>query len=439
MSGPMQVPTFDTQPPFQPPVERPTPTMVTRQGERPLSDTDYKTYCYVILRDLMIAGGFLMGCASFFLIVINPAFVLGIIPAVALAILGIKLPLTSADAVHGTPPKTFIPGQPLGLYNEKDNCWLNSALQLTFNLPCLSELVRKKDSDYYFGFLQKAQKTYEKAQQQDEVDDHSFWLPKSEFNSQTVRKSLYDAMQLPELKLGSTQIESKDPWKQEDPIGIFNFLVTAAQIMLPLRQESHNYQTEDRQPINVADAPAPDEACFDVHPGSDFPTFDAAWAAYFNEETANGSVGEVAPTYTIIKKQLTAAPEFFVMHLVREYGEQDPEVLAAAAAERESARLAGEEPKDMPRFKEGKNRADFDVPQTIKFTEEQCPSEQAGYRCTGFITHWGITNGGGHYISCLEKEGRYWLLNDQQYPRELTQEEYQEKMKQGSVFIYEKN
>ena len=422
----MQVQPFDTHTPFQPPVERPTPTMVTRQGERPLSDTDYKTHCYVILRDLMIAGGFLMGCASFFLIALNPAFVLGIIPAIALAVLGIKLPLTSTDAIHGTPPKTFIPGQPLGLYNEANNCWLNSALQLTFNLPCLSELVRREDNPFYFGFLQKAQQTYEKAQSQDDVDDHSFWLPKSEFNSQSVRKSLYDAMQMESC--WKEQIESETPYKQEDPIGVFNFILTAVEMNLPLKHESLKFATIDDSPREIVDAEAPDTASFVLQPGKDtFATFQEGWDAFFRHRALDRTDEAAAPPpelYTISKKTLTAAPEFFVLHLMRDYGEP-PDA---------KAQLAGE-----TRWKEQKNRNNFDVPQTLEPTEEQCPLEQAGYRCTGFITHWGSTNGGGHYISCLEKKGHYWLLNDQQYPRELTQEEYQDHMKQGSVFVYEKD
>jgi hypothetical protein len=238
------------------------------------------------------------------------------------------------------------------------------------------------------------------------------------------------------------QLESREHFKQEDPIAVFNYLLTAARTTLPLKHETHNFRSDTDEALDVVDAPAPDQACFVVQPGSAFSNFDEAWAAYFSSRTSNGSAAGAERTYAVMKKTLESAPPFFDMHLMRENAvAPDSAAMEKARQAIVSARAAGTAERDlpqMPQWREEKNRADFDVPHTLQLTEEQCPSEQAGYRCTGFISHWGATNGAGHYVSCVEKEGRFWFLNDQQYPVELTEEEYEQRMKQGSVFIYEK-
>ncbi len=110
-----------------------------------LCSTDSKIYVLLILgRTLQSAALVSFAASIVFTLFVGPAAFIGLVPAVAFGVLGTYIadnPQELNAMVQMTRP--FVPGQPVGLTNSGNNCWLNSGLQLLANVPAFEPRMRQ--------------------------------------------------------------------------------------------------------------------------------------------------------------------------------------------------------------------------------------------------------------------------------------------------------
>lgn len=110
-----------------------------------LCTTESKVHALLVLGRALQAAALVglpaaIGCAF----AVGPIALIGLVPAVALGILGTWIaenPSELNDAVQMGRP--FVNGQPIGLSNGRNNCWLNSSLQLMANTPSFERRMRQ--------------------------------------------------------------------------------------------------------------------------------------------------------------------------------------------------------------------------------------------------------------------------------------------------------
>jgi hypothetical protein len=110
-----------------------------------LGSTDSKVYGWLIVGRVLQAAALFTCAVSFgFTFVAGPLFLVGLVPAIALGILGTWV-ATQHEDLNWLPQITrpFVPGQPVGIYNASNNCWLNSGLQLLANTPAFEMRISR--------------------------------------------------------------------------------------------------------------------------------------------------------------------------------------------------------------------------------------------------------------------------------------------------------
>lgn len=164
----------------------PTVQDISSQRISDLSTTSEKVNYLVVIRDLLVGLSFILGAGGFLLaVVFNPAWALATIPAIALAIIGIRL---ASDEIESLKKPEYISNQPMGLKSTGNDCWINSALQLYFNIP----LLHRAPLNGYTNHLQLLEKAYD--QYQSERKKSSSGEPiqyVSAVDSQSIREWLY--------------------------------------------------------------------------------------------------------------------------------------------------------------------------------------------------------------------------------------------------------
>jgi hypothetical protein len=102
-----------------------------------LGSTDNKVYGLLIMGRVLQAAAFFTLAVFFgFTFVAGPLFLVGLAPTIALGVLGTRAIAQCEDLNQmERMARPFISGQPVGIYNTGNNCWLNAGLQLLANTP----------------------------------------------------------------------------------------------------------------------------------------------------------------------------------------------------------------------------------------------------------------------------------------------------------------
>jgi hypothetical protein len=104
-----------------------------------LCSTDSKVYALLVIGRILQAAALVSLVASVtYAFVVGPISLIAAIPAITLGVLGTYIagkPQELNDLLQMGRP--FVPGQPVGLINGGNDCWLNSSLQLLVNSPSL--------------------------------------------------------------------------------------------------------------------------------------------------------------------------------------------------------------------------------------------------------------------------------------------------------------
>jgi len=211
-------------------------------------DTSWKVHALVVLgRGMQIAATALVLSSLVFTWIATPFWLLGLIPAAALAVLGTKLAQTKASQGHlfipgwNRPP--FIEGQPIGIHNQSCNCWINSLMQVFLHVKSFDQAAQSLPAS--FKPLKDFIAQYHDSQQKKEFISGG--------DSQKIRECLHGT---------STGVISNEAWRQEDASEglslIFNYAngsknplwnivdsvqnsgtVTHGEYMIPLDLEGH--------------------------------------------------------------------------------------------------------------------------------------------------------------------------------------------------------
>lgn len=110
-----------------------------------LCKTDDKIHALLITgRVLQCAAIAAVAGSCIFAFVAGPLSLVTLVPAVALAILGTYLAENPSKVYNFFQFKRpFIPGQPIGMTNGGNNCWLNSGLQMLAHIPAFHQRMRQ--------------------------------------------------------------------------------------------------------------------------------------------------------------------------------------------------------------------------------------------------------------------------------------------------------
>ena len=107
-----------------------------------LSDTDRKITTCPTLGEMIVGLGILLASASVILsFTISPAYILGVIPAAIISLLGMYMFDGTGSAICSHSHQNSITGQPIGLINRGNTCFLNAAIQYLRNIPQYTQTV----------------------------------------------------------------------------------------------------------------------------------------------------------------------------------------------------------------------------------------------------------------------------------------------------------
>jgi hypothetical protein len=181
----------------------------------------------------------------------------GLVPTVAFGILGTLLaekPQEALDYVSASRP--FIPGQPVGLNNRGNNCWLNSSLQLLSHVPSFQARMRQiPELNQFLDSYAAAGALHNKVSP--DIDSHQ------------IRQAL--------SRLTGGQIQPGPV--QEDPAQLFEYLFQGPNTLYRFDQQLNgNPSTARREPMIQLEIPR----------GAPIPGFEELFNGFFNSRTDMG-------------------------------------------------------------------------------------------------------------------------------------------------------
>ena len=311
-----------------------------------LSQLDQRIFSYVVLGRVLQAAGAALFIGSITVgFVATPIAWLGVIPAVALIALGTCL-LNQQEESKVYP---YVLGQPVGLDNHGNDCWVNASVQLIKNVPALEARAR----GHLSRFAALSAK-YDGAQADKERVAHSI-------NTKDLRK---------QLSLLTGGIISSGS-SQEDAADLFGYILGAPNFFYTLAQQMNGRAAAPRQ-----------EAMLSLYVDRDREfNFIEAFRGFFNTVTEEGHA---------VRSYFITSPQDLVVQLKRFYQFQKP------SGESGRGKIQGN--LLVP--------AKFTMPGEVVLT-----GGLPEYECTGFIEHIGVESG-GHYVAYVKKGVQWWLCND---------------------------
>src|SRR5579862_1311767 len=352
---------------------------------------DGRTYVLLIVGRFLQAAataGMLasVACAFFF----GAVTILGSIPSAGLFALGhflVKRNIPKSDsfifshpALNWLVPKTFVPGQPVGLINSSTHCWSNAAFQCVNHIPALRErAARIPELAQLINQYQQVQNT---ARSQ------------SNLSGENLNTFLVGAMRLQE----TGQISADN--RHADASAFFEWLFGQHSLYDLMR-----ITTRPNQPVTFTPA-REDMIRLQLTPNT--PVNVQALFNQFFDYTTDES----------IRRQLrfNALPQMIAVNLLRYQAYMtnpgDPTSLQ---------RVHIQDPV------EGLNA--LTLPQGASFSDTQ-----VRYICQAFIVHIGGFDG-GHYIGYVKKDGKWWCCNDHRITEVSEQEALEQMKKSYLVFL----
>lgn len=315
-----------------------------------------------------------------FAFVVGPPILVVAIPALALGILGTYIaeqPQELNDSLQMIRP--FVIGQPVGLRNQKNDCWLNSSLQLIANSPALHPRMRQiPELSRFLDAYTDASLGYQKVAGQ--IDTHAL----RQFLSQQT----------------GGQISNGEG--QEDAAQLFEYLFEGDHAPYRFDQQiNQGAPTLRREPmiaVNLGPNPAP---------GVQRPDFQQLFNHYFNYQTHIGQN---------VRLTLPRAPDDLLVQAKRFY--QGVDANGAITYEKINDPIAITERLTLPR-------------------ESVRGGEVHNYVCDAFSIHNGVSPLGGHYTGYLKRGGVWWYCSDTTI-YEATAAEALAAMTRGYIFHFTK-
>lgn len=342
-----------------------------------LCSTDSKIYAFLILGRVLQTVALISFAASIaFTFTVGPTALLGMIPAVALGILGTYIagnPEELNDLLQVGRP--FVAGQPVGLINGGNNCWLNSSLQLMANTPAFHPRMRQIPQ------LSQFLDAYEKN--------------RTDYQKVAVNIDIHAIRQFLSRETGGLIGDSA---VQEDAALFFEYVFLGANAIHQLDQ-----QIDGR-------APSPrSEPLLQIGLGENpRPNFQQLFNAYFDQRTDTGQRAQLS--FQRLPNDLLVQPKRFYQQ---------------GRIESSNLRL-------------GKIGDSIDIPERLAIPNELVRGGVGGeYVCDSFSVHNGVSSESGHYTCYVKRQGTWWYCSDTSV-YEVAATTALRAMKYGYIFHYSK-
>jgi hypothetical protein len=343
-----------------------------------LCNTDSKVYAFLVIGRALQAAALVSFAVSIaFTFMIGPVFLIAAIPAIAIGVLGTYVagnPQELNNIVQMGRP--FVPGQPVGLINSGNNCWLNSSLQLLVNSPSFHCRMRQiPEFSQFLDNYAAARTGYQKVASS--IDTHA------------IRQFL----------CRETAGQITDDHTQDDSAQLFEFLFQGLNAI---------YQFEQQ-----LDGAAPTMRCepmiqIDLNPNPRL-NFQQLFNNYFDYRS---NIGQQIQLF------FQRPPDELLIQAKRFYQQIDPTSGALL---------------------QGKINDRLDVSEKLTLSDRFVRSRQAQeYSCDGFSIHHGSSQDGGHY-TCYLKIGDVWWYASDSTIYEVPARQALDAMAYGYIFHYSKS
>lgn len=342
--------------------------------------TDNKIYALLIVGRVLQTAAIVACAASIACaFVVGPIVLVGLIPAVVLGILGTHLsqqPREVNDCIQAARP--FVAGQPIGLKNGGNNCWVNSGLQVLSHVPAFHARMRQlPELNQFLDRYAAARAAGTKVS--------------SDIDTNEIRQILH------QMTRGVQEIHSGPV--QEDAAALFENLFQGPNALYHFQQELNGVPAAvQREPMVQLTIPR----------GAEIPSFDTLFNQYFNHQTDLG-----------INQRLyfPEAPQDLVVQVRRFYHERN---------------AAGQ-------WTQGKINDAIAVPENVPLPGQFVRGGgDAAYTCDAFLQHLGSTLLGGHYVAYLKVDGSWWYVSDTA-AYAVSDQQAQEAMAHGYIYHYAKS
>jgi ubiquitin C-terminal hydrolase len=315
-----------------------------------LCSTDNKIYAFLILGRVLQAAALTAFVASIaFAFVIGPISLVAMVPAIALGILGTHIagnPQGVNDMLRMDRP--FATGQPVGLDNSGNNCWVNSGLQLLVNSPAFHRRMRQiPEFAQFLDAYIAAEGNYQKVA--------------GNIDTQAIRQFLSRETS------GTISAEAH----QEDAAQLFEYLFQGPNALYQFDQQINGgIANQRREPLIQ----------IGLDPGSNF---QGLFDNFFDYRTDIGQH---------IQLFFPRAPDDLLIQAKRFYQRIDP-VTGVLQQGKINDPIEMTERLTLPN----------------RFVRT---GESREYLCDGFSVHRGTGQNVGHYISYLKKGNTWWYCSD---------------------------
>lgn len=354
---------------------------ISQHNMKKLSDTDRKTNCCA-LETICIALALLCGfSAVVFSIVIDPIFVISIIPAIVFTILGIS---TFADEVKKEAP--FVPGQPVGLRNSGNICYINAGIQLLETSPYYRNVMLQKEE---LAVLREVHNGMGLAQK-----EHQKIATKAD--SESVRRWLINERRAELSRFG-----------QEDASVLLRDVLTAA-----------------RPPLPVNEALIRSKRVEISNPRWEMPWLDVSIASENFEKNFLANFRD----HSEYKDEKIEKIE--KIEMIREFTEAPSELFLCLKRFNSAP----------PLFIESKNTTPMVFPKNRRLTLPRGTLrgvQSATYEFDAFVKHRGAFIDGGHYVAYVKKiiDGKesYWECDDSRVQQVSKEKFWEENSSTGHI------
>lgn len=331
--------------------------------------TDAKIYTLLILGRLIQSVSIAtLALSAYGVIYLGPISLVGIIPSLISGLFGTYI-AESCDQVNGESwdqindmtliTRSFVLGQPIGLKNPGNDCWLNSALQILQNVPAFQKRMR------LIPEFQQFCEQYEKA-------EHNKDIVSPDFDSNALRLFLNDKTNK-KVSLAS----------QEDAAEVFEYLFQGDNALFRFKQRVDGQDSiHEGRPLQVCESMiqiglGQEKVQPDPSPESALLALQELFNHYFDHLTDYG-----------LRRQLflDEASDDLLIQFKIFYFQGDSH---------------------------GKIVAPLEISPRLTLKNEFVQTGiGAQYECDAFIKHSGAGLNSGHYIAYVKKAEKWWYCSD---------------------------
>jgi hypothetical protein len=342
--------------------------------------TDKKIYGLMVIgRVLQVAAlASLAAVVTYAIAAVSATALIAVIPALAMGALGLHM-AKNPDKAHGCLQKMrpFWPGQPVGLVNKENDCWLNSSLQLLVNAPRLQQRMRQiPEFSQFLDSYAAARADHQKVA--------------NKINPQVLRQW---------ISRESGGLISADCY-QEDAAQVFENLFQGPHAIHRLSQQINGgVPTARQEPLLQID--------LNQQGMRDRPSFQRLFNNYFDYRTHDGRRTQLF---------FSQPPDDLLIQAKRFFQKMDTSGV----------------------FHQGKITESINISNKLVLPNNFVRTgETAAYDCDAFTVHLGGTPNEGHYVSYVKRNGKWWYCSDTTV-YEVSKDKVLRAMKEGYLFHFSK-